>query len=210
MILYYAPTACSMAPHIALEESGLDFDARALDLAKGDQTSEEYRRVNPAGRVPALILDGQTITEVPALLTYIAAIRPEARLVPPPGTLAHARCFEWLGFLSSTVHIAYAQFRRPTRFLGEGSECLEPLSTEGRQRTIQAYREVEQRLGRQGPWAAGEAYSIADMYLFPFFTWAWRLDFPIATECPAWAELFERTKARPAVQRVLAREGLSL
>jgi glutathione S-transferase len=209
MILYYAPTACSIAPHIALEEIGADFEPRRLDLAAGEQGSPEYLKVNPAGRVPVLIVEGRTITEVPALLTYIAGLDREAGLIPRPGTLDHARCFEWLGFLSSTLHVSYAQFRRPLRFVGEDFACLDAFAAEGRERTIAYYREVERRLAA-GEWAAGGAYSIADIYLFPFFTWAWRLEFDITGECPNWAALFERTKARPAVQRAVEREGLVL
>ena len=205
MILYYAPTACSIAPHIALEEVGAEFEARRIDLAKGEQTSPEYLKVNPRGRVPALIVDGEVVTEVPALLTYIAGLRPEAGLIPQARTLAHARCFEWLGFLSSTLHVAYAQFRRPGRFLGEGSACWEELSEEGRRITTDLYREVEQRIG--DGWSAGDTYSIADIYLFPFYGWSWRLDVDAAAEFPRWTQLVERLKQRPAVQRAMATEA---
>ena len=205
MILYYSPTACSTAPHIALEEIGVPFEARRVDLAKGEQTSPEYLAVNPQGRVPALVVDGRTVTELPALLTYIASLKPEAGLVPPPGTLAFARCFEWLGFLSSSLHVAYAQFRRPGRFVAEGSPAWDQVSDAGRLNTIAAFREVERRLG--GGWAAGDAYSIADINLFPFPGWAWRFDFDMAAECPRWTALVERMKERPAVQRVMARES---
>lgn len=205
MILYYAPTACSIAPHIALEEIGLPFEARRIDLAKGEQTSPEFLAVNPHGRVPALIIDGKTVTEVPALLTYIASLKPAAGLVPPPGTLAYARCFEWLGFLSSSLHVAYAQFRRPGRFVAEGSPAWDEVSNSGRLNCVAAYREVERRLG--SGWAVGDAYSIADINLFPFPGWAWRFDFDMAAECPRWTALVERMMARPAVQRAVAREA---
>jgi len=208
MILYYAPTACSIAPHIALEEVGVPFEARRIDLAAGQQTSAEYLEINPQGRVPALIVDGQTVTEVPALLTYIANLNPEAGLIPESGTLAFARCFEWLGFLSSTLHVTYAQFRRPARFIDEGSPCWDEVSEQGRERTIGRYREVERRLG--DGWAAGDHYSIADINLFPFYTWAWRMDLDMKSECPKWTALFERVKQRPAVQRALEREGMQL
>lgn len=205
MILYYAPTACSIAPHIALEEIGLPFEARRIDLAKGEQTSEAFLRVNPLGRVPAMIIDGAAVTELPALLTYIASLKPEAGLVPPSGALAFARCFEWLGFLSSSLHVAYAQFRRPGRFVAEGSPAWDEVSDAGRLNTIAAYREVERRLGNG--WAAGDHYSIADINLFPFPGWAWRFDFDMASECPRWTALVERMMERPAVQRALAREA---
>lgn len=208
MILYYAPTACSIAPHIALEEIGVPFEARRIDLAAGEQTSEAFLRVNPLGRVPAMIIDGAAVTELPALLTYIANLKPDAGLIPSAGTLAFARCFEWLGFLSSSVHVAYAQFRRPGRFVREGFACLDALVEEGRINTIGLYQQVEQRLG--SGWAAGDEYSIADMYLFPFYTWAWRLDLDMKADFPKWTALFDRVRQRPAVQRALEREELPL
>src|SRR4051794_12835057 len=159
LILYYAPTACSIAPHIALEEIGVEFEPRRIDLAKDEQSSPEFLKLSPLGRVPALIIDGKAVTEVPALLTFIASLKPEAGLAPPPATLAYARCFEWLGFLSSSLHVAYAQFRRPQRFLPEGSPAWDELSEQGRLNAIALYREVERRLS--GGWAAGDAYSIA-------------------------------------------------
>ena len=207
MILYYAPTACSIAPHIALEEIGADFEPRRIDLAKGEQSSPDYLKVNPMGRVPAMVIGGEVVTEVPALLTYVAGLKPEAGLIPPPGTLAQARCFEWLGFLSSSLHVAYAQFRRPVRFVEEGSACWDEVSATGKEITIRYYREVERRLG--DGWAAGDSYSIADIYLFPFHGWAWRFDFDIAGECPKWTALVARVRQRPAVQRALATEGLA-
>src|SRR5215213_9993447 len=97
LILYYAPTACSIAPHIALEEVAVPFEPRRIDLAKGEQSSPEFLALSPLGRVPAMIIEGEPVTEVPALLAYIASLAPEARLTPPSRTLAYARCFEWLG-----------------------------------------------------------------------------------------------------------------
>ena len=205
MILYYARTACSIAPHIALEEVGADFEARRVDLAAGEQNSPQYLAVNPAGRVPVLIVRDRVVTEVPALLTFIASLNPAAELVPPAGSLSLARCFEWLGFLSSSLHVAYAQFRRPSRFVGDSFGCTEAFIDHGRENTIAFYREVERRL--DSGWAAGDIYSIADMYLLPFHGWAWRLDFDVTKECPKWTALVERMSQRPAVRRVFDREN---
>jgi glutathione S-transferase len=208
MILYYAPGACSLAPHIALEEAGVPFETARIDLTKSEQLSEDYRSLNPRGRVPILVLDHQVVTEVPALLTFVAGLNPDAQLIPPAGTLAHARCFEWLGFLSSTVHVAYAQFRRPERFVPADSPHAEPVSGHGRDICIALWKEIDQRLAG-GKWAAGDIYSIADPYLLPFYTWKWRLDLE-ASDLPNWSAWVERIKERPAVQRALATEGWSL
>ena len=84
LILYYAPTACSIAPHIALEEVGVPFEPRRIDLAKGEQSSPEFLALSPLGRVPAMIIDGEAVTEVPALLTYVASLDTGVGLTPPP------------------------------------------------------------------------------------------------------------------------------
>jgi glutathione S-transferase len=208
MILYYAPGACSLAPHIALEETGVPFETHRIDLTKSEQLSDGYTALNPRGRVPILIVDHQVVTEVPALLTFIAGLNPDAQLVPKPGTLAHGRCFEWLGFLSSTVHVAYAQFRRPERFVPADSPHAGPVSDHGKEICIRLWKEIDQRLAG-GKWAAGDIYSIADPYLLPFYTWKWRLDLE-ASDLPNWSAWVERIKERPAVQRALATEGWSL
>ena len=83
LIFYYAPTACSIAPHIALEEIGVPFEPRRIDLAKGEQASPEFMALSPLGRVPTMIIEGEAVTEVPALLTYVASLKPEAGLTPP-------------------------------------------------------------------------------------------------------------------------------
>jgi glutathione S-transferase len=208
LIFYYAPTACSIAPHIALEEVGVEFEPRPVELSKDELNAPDFLKLSPLGRVPTMIIDGEGVTEVPALLTYIASLKPQLALTPPPGSLAYARCFEWLGFLSSTLHVAYAQFRRPERFLTPGSPGWDELSHQGRLNAIAFYREVERRLS--DGWAAGDAYSIADIYLFPFFTWTPRLEFDVRKECPKWARLFYRVKQRPAVQRAVEREGITV
>jgi glutathione S-transferase len=208
MILYYAPGACSLAVHIALEEVGADYEARAIDLAAGQQTGDDYLKINPRGRVPALILDDQLVTEVPALLTYVASLNPDAGLVPAPGSLAFARCFEWLGFLSSTVHVAYAQFRRPQRFVPPDTPLAEQVSAHGRDICIALWKEIDGKLGPE--WAAGAPYSIADPYLLPFYTWSWRMDLDARRDLPNWTQWVRRIAQRPAVQRVLADEALTL
>ena len=208
MILYYAPGACSLAPHIALEEAGIPFETRRIDLTQSEQLSDDYTALNPRGRVPILIVDQQVITEVPALLTYIASLAPDAGLIPAAGSIAHARCFEWLGFLSSTVHVAYAQFRRPERFVPVDSPHAEPVAGHGRDICIRLWHEIDGRLGDR--WAAGEPYSIADPYLLPFYTWSWRLEIDAPKELPSWTAWVERMTQRPAVQRALATEGISV
>ena len=112
MKLYYAPGACSLAPHIVLEEVGDRFELSRVDLGANQQNSADYLRVNPKARVPALTDGDWTLTEAPAILRYIAARHPAAGLWPWDPR-EEARCAEWLNWLSSTIHVAFVH--RPAR-----------------------------------------------------------------------------------------------
>ena len=206
--LYYSPIACSLAPHIVLEEIGVPFEAVRVSIPDGEHQQPAYLAINPRGRVPALAVNGEIVTEVPALLTYLASLADEPKLVPPPGTVEYARCFEWLAFLSSSLHIAYAQFRRPERFLPPGAKDVEAFTEQGREHTKSFYCEIEQRL--TGPWAIGAQYSIADAYLLPFYLWDARVGLDVASACPRWTEWKERMRERSAVQRAARREEIEL
>jgi glutathione S-transferase len=130
LTLFYSPGACSLAPHIVLEELGLEFERRPVLIAEGQHLSREYLKINPRGRVPTLIADGTVITEVPAILPYLASLKRDAGLLPPDGSLDLAKTHEFAGWLSSTLHIAYAQLWRPERFLPEDVPVR--LSADGR------------------------------------------------------------------------------
>src|SRR5205814_8821710 len=115
LTLFYAPGACSMASHIALEETGAPYQTQVVALAQGEQTKPEYlNRVNSRGKVPALKTDDGTLTENVAILTYLARTFPDAKLLPtdPPGT---ARALSHMAYLSNTVHPAFTHIMRPGR-----------------------------------------------------------------------------------------------
>ena len=119
--LYYSPRACSLAPHIVLEELGIPYELKQVNFSAGEQLTPEYLKINPRARVPALETEGEVLTEVGAILTYLADRHPEHGLVPEPGTLLRGRCHEWLSFLGSSVHIGYAQLWRPERFTDDAA-----------------------------------------------------------------------------------------
>jgi glutathione S-transferase len=113
--LYYSPGACSLAPHLVLEEVGAVFEPVLISTAKGEQRTPEYLAINPKGRVPALADGGFVVTENPAILRYIARKFPDAGLWPDDPH-EEARCAEWLAWMSSTIHPTYAHVRRPERY----------------------------------------------------------------------------------------------
>ena len=204
--LFYSPGACSLAPHIILEELGLKFERHPVLIAEGEQLSGDYLKVNPSGRVPALIADGRVVTEVPAILTYLATLKPNTNLLPPYGSVELARALELVAWLSSTLHIAYAQLWRPERFLPEGADST-PLVDHARTLIQRHNAEVEAWITR--PWVLGNDYSVADAYLLPFYRWGNRIGLAMAVECPRWAAWTQRMLERPAVANTIRVEGIT-
>lgn len=202
--LYYSPGACSLAPHIVLEEVGEPFETRRVTIAEGQHLSPEYLRLNPRGRVPTLVVDDRPISEAGAILLHLAHRHAMLELTPSE-TLSRARCYEWLLFLASSVHIAYAQFWRPRRFLAEGADAT-VLIASGRADIIRYNGEIEARLGPG--WLVGDRFSIADAYLLPFYRWGVRIGLDMEKSAPKWTRWKDRMLGRPAVFRALETEGI--
>jgi glutathione S-transferase len=213
--LFYSPGACSLAPHIALEEAGAAFTAVLVDFKSTEQRSPAYLKVNPKGRVPALVTSGAggdwTLTENPAILQYIAQLHPAANLWPA-NLQRQAQCLEWMAWLSSGVHVTYAHVRRAERY-ATSEAALADVRATGHKATRTIWTDVEAKLAQhKGPWVAGDQFTVVDPYVFIFWTWGRgsHLGYDMAKDFPAWTAHAQRMLARPAVQRVLAREGLAL
>lgn len=207
LTLYYSPGACSLGPHILIEELGLDCEYRKVSLSRREQFADEYRAINPRMRVPALVLDDGILTEGTAISLYLAALQPSARLLARPGSLEFGKCLEWLAWMASTLHVSYAQVWCPERFLPEASDGA-LLAQQGRANIIRQNAEVEQQLTSY--WFLGDAYSIADCYLLAFYRWGLRLGLPMQTTYPRWTAWRNRMLERGAVQRVLEHEGIDV
>src|SRR5882672_4102047 len=82
LVFYFAPGTSSMAAHIALHEAGAKFESRPLSFNKHEQRAPNYLAINPEGKVPTLVIDGRPLTEVAAILFYLARRFPEAELLP--------------------------------------------------------------------------------------------------------------------------------
>ena len=224
--LYYSPGACSFAPHIMLEESGLPYTAELVSLAEGKQRTPEYLAINPKGRVPVLVTEeGETLTEVPAISWYIAESATSIRLLPQD-RLAAARCFEWFNWLSGTLHtMAYGQFWRAQRFVAD-EKLFPAVKEKGMQNILENYAYIENRLAGRS-WAVGdvqgstsaaggrmpgaaEAYTAVDAYLLVFFRWGNRIGVDMRGGYPRWTAHAERMLQRPAVQRAIEQEGINI
>lgn len=218
--LFYSPGACSLAAHIVLEEIGLPYEIELVSASgrhEGEMTSTaQWKAANPKGRVPALSgvpghMGGRPdlLTEAPAILFYLARVHPSAGLLPsePAG---EARCLEWMNYLSGSVHAtAYSQIWRPLRFVGDDKETAAVVA-KGEQSVREQYEYIETLLADGREWAVPTSYSIVDPYLLVFFRWGRRIGIDMASSHPAWTRLTQRIAARPAVRRVLAREGIDV
>lgn len=206
LVLYYSPKACSLACHIALKKSGLQFEARRVRLRASEHLTDAYKAVNAWGKIPALQIGDEVLTEAHAILTYVAGAAPDAQLLPRDGTLARAH--EWMNFLSSTVHIAYRPLFKPNTLLDD-PDMAPKLREFGTRKLGDALVEVDRRLkGRY--WALGDSYSVCDPYLLVFYIWSQREDVVRhMPDLPNYRAVAERVLARVAARRALAREELS-
>ena len=206
LTLYYAPGSSSMASHIALEEAGARYDTRFVNEDAGEHRTEAYLRVNPRGKVPALRLpDGSVLVENVAIQTYVARTRPEAGLLPddPEG---EARALSLMAFFASAVHPAFSRFWAPRRFTDEPSG-EDGIRAKGLATFHGHCREIDAMLaGRE--WVLGR-FSTVDCYGFVFWGWGRRAGLPMH-ELRNFTAHKNRMLARPAVRRVLDREGVTL
>lgn len=202
--LFFSPGACSLAAHIALIDSGLPFTLQRLKFAENEQRSAEYLKVNPKGRVPALVTEKGTLTETLAILLFIAQTAPDKGLAPLDDPFELARLQGFNSFIATTVHVNHAHGRRASRWADE------PTSIEDMKRKVpatmrEAYRLIEEDL-LAGPWVLGEAYSIADPYLFVMSGWLKGDGVDIA-EFPRVHDHYRRMQERASVQKALADEA---
>ena len=178
LTLIYAPGSSSFATHIALQEIGAQFESRRLSIADKQTRTPEHLALNPAGKVPVLLIDGRPLTEVAATLYYLAKRYPEAGLLPPDDDIeGQAQVISWMSYVASGLH---------------------PVWRQGLDIAIPAFDVADQRLGNN-EWAVGGTYSIADIHLFRLY---WRLagvhDLPAGT-LPNLKRHHDQMMQRPAV-----------
>jgi glutathione S-transferase len=203
LTLFYAPGACSMAPHIVLEESGEKYEPRRMDLAKGEQKSPEYMKVHPMGRVPALKLDdGTPLTENTAILPYLG----KRFGMWPSDPIGEAKSLSRIGYFAATVHPAHAHFGRPERYVTEPA-AIANVKEVGLKSFHGYLQEIDGMLaGRE--WL-GERYSVLDPYALVFYVWGVRRGLPVG-ELKNYTAFKDRMAKREAVGRVWEDEKVSI
>lgn len=199
--LYYSPGACSLSPHIVLEEAGLPYEAIQASLkTKTLADGSDYRAVNPLGYVPTLELaDGTRLREGPAIVQYLADQAPAKKLAPETGTIARYQLQGWLNFTATEIHRNFSPLFNPA--------VPDDIKQASKQRILGRLEWVDGELaGKQ--FLLGEDFTVADAYLFVVTGWSkpMQLDLSKLTNLVAWRE---RVAARRAVQAAMKAEGLS-
>ena len=203
LTLYFTPGACSMAAHIVLEESGEPYEPQPVDLAKGEQRSEAYLKINPQGRVPALRLDnGEPLAENTAILPYLG----KRFGLWPNDPVAEAKALSLIGFFAGSVHPAHAHVGRPERYAADPSAF--PTLKETGLKAFHGYLQQVDRMLAGREWFS-EKYSVLDPYGFVFYTWGVRRELPMG-ELKNYTAFKDRMKNRPAVARVLEDEKIKV
>jgi len=166
---YTAQMSIGVASHIALEESGLEYELIALDFSKQQQASDDYLKVNPKARVPSLIVKEGIITETPAILTYLAQRAPKSALALPDDAFDYAQVQSFNSYLCSTVHVAHAHKMRGTRWVDD--EAALKAMTANVPTTMALCCDMIEEQMFKGPWVHGDTFSISDPYLYRISTW---------------------------------------
>ncbi len=199
MKLYYAPNTISIAVAIALHEAGLEYEPVQVDFANAEQTKPAYHRINPKGRVPALVTGEGVLTETGAILDYVADLAPNAGL-RPEDAFAAARMRGVMYYLASTMHVNHAHMRRGQRWADQQSS-LEDMAAKTPQTMAECASYVEDH-ALIAPYAMGERLTIADPYLFIVCSWLERDNVEVSG-FPKIAAFLDLVRARPSVRRAV-------
>jgi glutathione S-transferase len=204
LTLYYAPGTCALASHIALEHVGAAYNAVRVDFAREAQRSPDYLKLNPKGRVPALVTERGTLTETPALQVFIAQTFPAAGLAPLTDAFELARMNAFNSYLCSTVHVAHAHGRRGHRW-ADDALAIAAMKKKVPQTMGDCFELIERELSA-GAWAMGERLTVTDMYLFTIAQWL-ESDGVEVARFPKVADHMQRMARLPSVAKVLAAES---
>jgi glutathione S-transferase len=209
MNLYYMPAACSLSPHIVTRELGLEIRLIKVDYkTHRTEDGQDFYKISPFGYVPVLELDdGTTLREGPAIVQYLADLKPDANLVPASGTIERYRLQEWLSFLTSEIHKGFIPLLYPQQAGQYGVQTAKP-------KLEKRYAWLDEHLA-SNPYLMGDAYTVADAYLYALTQWgraAWLaatysadISYDGLDNLRDW---YQRMRQRPAVRSALNFEGL--
>ena len=198
MKLYYAPGACSLAPHIAMRELGIPVELQKVDLKAKQYEGGDYKQINGKGYVPAIATDAGVLTEAPVILQYLADQKPEAGLAPKNGTMERYHLQEWLNFLTSEVHKQVSPLFKPN--------TPEEYKKIAKENLANRFGWLDQQLAGKD-YLTGKQFTVADAYAFVLLGWTK----PTQIDLSQWPNLqafHKRVAARPKVKEAMQAEGL--
>lgn len=206
--LHYYPANANAAPHMLLEEIGGTYSLALVDRSVNAQKSPEYLKINPNGRIPTLVDDGNAIFEAAAIILHLVDKHPEAGFAPAQGTSERAQFYQWLSFLTNSLQEELMVWQYPERLTGD-DKAAEAVVKAGAEARASAFLEViEAYLAANGPYFLGNKISAVDFYFTMLARWARPMSQPPRSH-PAISRLLDLTTARPAVKRAYAAEGIT-
>ncbi len=191
---YHAPGSCSLAVKAGLALSGLLHETKIVNVAQGEHFTDEFKRINPLSKVPAIIVDGQTITEGAAILQYISAIAPEAKLLPEEGTMERAQALKWIMFVYSNVHPHFARAFVPSRYANDEADVKQKAEAY----LFDLFAIIDEQL-KDNRYLAGDQLSIADLYLGVAIHWQMILKGSLTEKYPNVARYLKQLLTLPII-----------
>ena len=209
--LHYYPGNASMTPHLVLEELGVPFELKLVDRAKNAHKSPEYLKLNPNGLIPVLVDGDQVLYETAAIVLHLLDTHPEAGLAPAVGTAERAQFYKWLIWLSASLQSQMPIYFYTDRYVAPGNTAGVAEVKAATERRIEGLiDQLEAQLASHGgPWIMGQRFSALDPYAFMLCRWTRSAQRPART-LPHVGPFLQRVLARPATQRMIATEKLSL
>ena len=214
--LHYHPGNASFAPHVLLHELGIPFELQLVDRANNAHKSADYLKLNPNGLIPVLVDGDLVLYETAAICLHLADTHPDAGLMPPLGSRERALAYKWLMWMTNTVQANLIHYFYGHRLLDEGNaDGLAQVKAHVQAKLGQCLEQVDAHLAAHaaahtGPWMLGAAYSVLDPYLWMLCRWTRGFSDKPAGEHAHIAPFLQRMQARPAMQRAIATEQLSL
>jgi glutathione S-transferase len=209
--LHYYPSTAAMMPHILLEEIGVPYQRVLVDRMKDAHKAPDYLQLNPNGLIPVLIDGDLVLYETAAICLHLSDTHPQAALAPPLGSPERAHGYKWLMWLTNTLQATLIVYFYPERLVAAGNTAgAAEVKAQAELKIGAMLDQLDAELARHGgPWFAGEGYSLLDAYVFTLCRWTRNFASPAARTRPQLGPYLQRMLDRPAVQRVLAAEGLS-
>ncbi|KAF5253807.1 hypothetical protein FANTH_1500 [Fusarium anthophilum] len=213
LTLYRANGSCSLIPHAILRHYKIPFTAVRLkfgpdgvEAADGSFSNAQYRSIHPRGYVPALTVDNEVITEMPAILSFICSLLPEENLLGI-GPVQQAKVLEWLVFLSGTLHgLGYGAWLRPGRFSGDVT-AHDKIRIKGREVIRESFKRIDDRL-KDHQFIVGNALTVVDINIYIFARWAHEVEIDLEKEYSHYYEHVRKIERMDGVREAVENEGL--